>query len=82
MSSLACAMKGIRGERVALTGVSVSAVLRDLLAEQGAFEAAGAQREIVDCLMRTMHAESPELLCERARLVDMLLAPRQRGAAA
>jgi len=33
MSSLACAMKGIRGERVALTGVSVSAVLRDLLAE-------------------------------------------------
>jgi Ca-activated chloride channel family protein len=33
MSSLACELKGIRGERVALTGVSVSAVLQDLLAE-------------------------------------------------
>ena len=33
MSSLACALKSVQGERVALTYVSVSAVLHDLLAE-------------------------------------------------
>lgn len=33
MSSLACALKSVQGERVALTNVSVSAVLHDLLAE-------------------------------------------------
>jgi Ca-activated chloride channel family protein len=33
MSSLACALKSVQGERVALTNVSVSAILHDLLAE-------------------------------------------------
>jgi Ca-activated chloride channel family protein len=33
MSSLACALKSVQGERVALTNVTVSAVLQDLLAE-------------------------------------------------
>ena len=33
MSTLACALTGVQGERVALTNVSVSAVLHDLLAE-------------------------------------------------
>jgi len=33
MSSFACALKSVQGERVALTNVSVSAVLHDLLAE-------------------------------------------------
>jgi len=33
MTSLACALKGLQGERVALTNVSVAAVMNDLLAE-------------------------------------------------
>jgi len=33
MSSLACALKSVQGERIALTNVSVSAVLHDLLEE-------------------------------------------------
>ena len=33
MSQLACAFTGIKGEMIALKDVSISAVLRDLLAE-------------------------------------------------